>query len=347
MLAGTAPSRDRTRLERARVHLKLTAMTDTGPAVSILISAHNSERFIEQTLQSILAQTFTDFECVVVNDGSTDRTAQIVARYTSDPRVILLDLPKVGLCAALNRGLELTRAPLIARMDSDDVMFPQRLSRQVAFLNEHPELGGCASFYYLIDEHGNRIGDGTSPLTSLDGIERHLANGGHLIYPNPTAMLRRSVIVGLGAYRHEYFPCEDVDLFVRMLEAGRPVLVMPEFLLNFRIHGASVSANNAERQFHTNRLIFRNYHARKHGKPVLAIEDYLAGMQTAVGVRRLARLARVKSFILHRRAARAKTDHQKLRGNALMLLAMALDPIDAYWKVVRRTRAKLNTATPT
>ncbi len=314
--------------------------SDHEPAVSILISAHNSERFIAETIQSILAQTFSDFECVIVNDGSTDRTAQIVRQYTGDPRIQLLDLPKVGLCAALNRGLELTRAPLIARMDSDDVMLPERLARQVEFLKDKPELGGCGSFYYLIDEAGARIGDGRCPLTSLDAIEQHLANGGHLIYPNPTVTLRRTVIEALGGYRQEYFPCEDVDLFVRMLQADKPVLILPEYLLHFRIHGASVSANNAERQFHTNRLIFRNYHAQRRGKPILPIEDYFARMKAAVGVRRLATRAQVKSFILHRKAARAKTDRHKLRGNALLLMAMALDPVDAYWKVIRRARAK-------
>ena len=321
-------------------------MSDSIPAVSILISAHNSARFMAETLESILAQTHTDFECVIVNDGSTDGTAQIVQRYQGDPRVILLDLPKVGLCAALNRGLELTRAPLIARMDSDDVMFPERLAMQVEYLKQNPELGGCASFYHLIDEHGNRIGDGRSPLTSLANIERHLEYGGHLIYPNPTAMLRRSVILALGGYRDEYFPCEDVDLFVRMLEAGQPVLVMPEYLLNFRIHGASVSANNAERQFHTNQLIFRNHRARKRGAPTITIEEYFARMKAAAFARRLATRAQVNSFILHRKAARAKTDRHELRGNALLLLAMALDPIDAYWKVVRRTRAKRAAASP-
>ncbi len=321
-------------------------MSDRDPAVSILISAYNAERFIEETIQSILAQTLSDFECVIVNDGSTDRTAEIIQRYTGDPRIIFIDLPKVGLCVALNQGLERTRAPLIARMDSDDVMLPNRLERQVEFMNAHPELGGCASLYYLIDEHGGRIGVGSSPLTSVENIERHLANGGHLIYPNPTTMIRRGVLKGLGGYRQEYASCEDVDLFMRMYEAGQIVLVMPEYLLLWRIHGASLSSTSAERQFHLIKVIFRNYHARRRGKPIITIEEHLARVRTARGVRKLLSQAEVTSFALHRKAARAKTDAHKVRGNALMLMAMALNPADAFWKVVRRTRAKLSAPSP-
>jgi glycosyltransferase involved in cell wall biosynthesis len=317
-------------------------MDPIQPSVSILLPAHNSQRFIEETLVSILSQTFEDFECIVVNDGSTDGTAKIVEKFLSDPRIALVNLPKVGLCAALNHGIGLAKAPLIARMDSDDVMLPERLAQQVAFLRAHPGIGGCGSFYHLINEHGETIGDGRSPLTSVERIRRHLANRGHLIYPHPTIMVRREILVSIGGYRSEYFPCEDVDLFVRMLEINKPVLVMPSYLLHFRVHGSSVSSTNAERQFHANSLIFRNYHARRRGREVIPIEEYLSQLKTASGVKKILNWCQLQSFVLHRKAARAKTNHQNLLGNGLLLLAMALNLRDAYWGVVRRVRAGLH-----
>lgn len=317
-------------------------MNPTQPRVSILISAHNSERFIEETIVSILRQTFEDFECIIVNDGSTDGTAKVVERYLSDPRIRLVNLPKVGLCAALNHGLELTRAPFIARMDSDDVMLPERLAQQFAFLQAHPDLGGCGSFYHLIDEHGEPIGDGQSPLTSIDGIMRHLKNRGHLIYPNPTVMVRREVVLTLGGYRDEYFPCEDVDLFVRMLEMNKPVIILPSYLLQFRFHASSVSSTNAERQFHLNNLIFHNFHARRRGEELVPVAHYFSHLKTASGMKKLVNWCRLQSFVLHRKAAHAKTNQHPLRGNGLLLLALALNPHDAYWKVVRRAQARLH-----
>ena len=312
---------------------------DPVPTVSILISTHNAERFIAETLESILAQTLADFECIIVNDGSTDGTARVVESYQHDPRIKLINLDKVGLCKALNHGLAHTRAPLIARMDSDDVMLPTRLAEQVEYLRAHPEVGGCGSFYRMIDERGQPLGDGQCPLTSVAAIERHLKNGGQLIYPNPTLMLRRSVMTELGGYRAEYFPCEDVDLSVRMWEAKQPIIVLPRYLLKFRMHGSSVSSTNAIRQFHTNKLIFRNLRARERGEPVLPIDQYFAQVDSAIGLRKLATRLQVESFVLHRKAARAKTDKQRVRGNGLLLLAMALNPHDAYLKVMRRARA--------
>jgi len=314
---------------------------DRVPAVSILIPTHNAERFIEETLVSIVSQTFGDFECIIVNDGSTDGTPEVIEKYLSDSRFKLINLSKVGLCAALNRGLELTRAPLIARMDSDDVMLPERLAVQVAYMQAHPEVGGCASFYEMIDAQGQKLGDGRSPLTSVEAIERHLQNGGQLIYPNPTLMLRRSAMVALGGYRAEYFPCEDVDLSVRMLEAKQPIIVLPQYLLKFRMHPTSVSSSNANalRQFHTNKLIFRNLRARRRGEAELPIERYFAELDSAFALRKLATRMAEESFVLHRKAARAKTAKHHALGSGLLLLAFALNPRDAYLKVMRRARA--------
>ena len=306
------------------------------PKVSILIPAHNAERFIEETLVSVLAQTFTNFECLVINDGSTDHTAEVVERFLSDQRFRLVNLEKVGLCTVLNRGLALCRASLVARMDADDVMLPERLAVQVAFMEAKPEIAGCSSDISLINETGFGIGEIQCPLTSVDAIEKQLRAGGQLIYSHPTIMYRREVVLELRGYRSEYFPCEDVDLFVRMLEAGKPVLNLPTALIKLRVHPASVSSNNAVRQFHTNRLIFRNLSARRRGKPIITIEQYLTNTNSTVGLRKFLQRLEVTSFVLHRKASHEKTNRRPILGNSLLIAAIALNPYDAYKKVVRR-----------
>ena len=168
------------------------------PTVLIFIPVHNAERFIEETLVSVLAQTFADFECLVINDKSTDHTAEIVKRFLADRRLRLINLAKVGLCAALNQGLALCRASLIARMDAHDVMLPERLAVQVAFMESKPEIAGCSSDFWLINETGFCIREVRCQLTSVDAIEKQLRAGGQLIYSHATVMYRCEIVLELG-----------------------------------------------------------------------------------------------------------------------------------------------------
>jgi glycosyltransferase involved in cell wall biosynthesis len=315
------------------------------PRVSVLMPAHNAERYLDEAIRSVLRQTLEDFELILVNDGSTDRTKKIIETYLEDPRVVLVDLSKVGLVAALNHGLRLGRAPLVARMDADDVMTPDRLDQQVHFMNKHPDLGGCASFYHLIDANGKQLGTLRSPLTSRAAIDRHLRHRGHLIYPHPTIMFRRDVVTALGGYRMEYATSEDVDLFVRMLEADRPIVVLPRPLLYLREHPDSVTAKNAMSQFAANNLIRTNYDRKRRGLSEASVETYLAHLDSAGEFRKIAAWCRKRSFVLHRESAKARARGRPSTATVLMLGALALDPYDGFWKMVRKADAKLRQLT--
>src|SRR4051812_27448620 len=113
------------------------------PLVSVVMTVYNGERFVVEAVRSILAQTLRDFECIVVDDGSTDATAELLAiEQTGDPRLVVHRLPSnMGFRTALNTGCRLARGALVARMDADDVSVPNRLERQVSFLQEHPHVG--------------------------------------------------------------------------------------------------------------------------------------------------------------------------------------------------------------
>jgi glycosyltransferase involved in cell wall biosynthesis len=306
------------------------------PPVSILIPAYNAEAYIEETLLSIIAQTFTRFECVVINDGSSDRTAEIVQTFLADQRFKLVNLPKVGLCAALNQGMALCRASLIARMDADDVMLPERLAVQLAFLESHPDVAGCSSDFFLMNGAGAAIREVICPLTSVHAIETQLRTGGQIIYSHGTVMYRREAVVELGGYRSEYYPSEDVDLFVRMYEAGKPIINLPMTLIKVRVHPRSVSSNSAVRQFHTNKLIFRNLAARRRGEVAIEIQDYFSALGAARGMSKVRQRCEVTSFVLHRNAAREISNKRRIRGHCLLIGAILLNPADAYRKLTRR-----------
>src|SRR5690606_37374672 len=128
------------------------------PRVTVLLAVHNGERYIQEAIDSILAQTFGDFELLIVNDGSTDATRDLVLSY-SDDRIRLVDNDhNIGLPKSLNRGLRLAKGRYIARLDADDISEPDRLAAQVSFLQANPDVAMVGSWYRKIDGEGNTLG---------------------------------------------------------------------------------------------------------------------------------------------------------------------------------------------
>lgn len=199
----------------------------------VLMATYNDERYIAAALDSILSQTYGNFELLVVNDGSSDGTAAILHEYSSkDDRVRTVDCDKnTGLASALNLGLRHTVAELVARMDADDVALPDRLEKQVEYLEAHPEIDVLGTFSEDIDDLGNRTGRiRRMPL----GAEKNAA----LVWTNPvihpTIMFRRDRIMRLGGYNGALRRRQDYDLWFRVVAAGMKIDNIPEVLLLYR-----------------------------------------------------------------------------------------------------------------
>ena len=191
------------------------------PRLSVLMTSYNSERFLSAAIVSILEQTFTDFEFIVVDDGSTDKSASIIRSFSArDSRVRGIFLDKnVGIPRAANIGLREVRAPLVARMDSDDICAPNRFSRQVSYMDKHADIYmlGCRAF--SMNEEDNMIEDvGVYKVIFAMGRRRiadYIVRGDYPLV-HATLMYRTSRVLALGGYR-EVFPIgEDDDLYERM-----------------------------------------------------------------------------------------------------------------------------------
>jgi glycosyltransferase involved in cell wall biosynthesis len=216
------------------------------PAVTVLMPVYNAERFVAQTVDTLLAQTFNDFEFVIINDGSTDGSLKILQDYARrDPRIRLISRPNTGYVAALNEGLGLAGAELIARIDADDLADPRRLELQVARMRAEPELVALGSNALAIDEDGNLLGDYSVPLTHEEIEAEHLRGSSSIHHP--AVMLRTDAVRRVGGYRRELMPCEDFDLWLRLGEVGR-VANLPEKLLTKRLFVGSAVATNLEKQ---------------------------------------------------------------------------------------------------
>lgn len=245
--------------------------TAPAPAISVVIPARNAARYLAAALESLAAQTFVDFEIVAVDNGSTDRTAEILHRWAErEPRLRLLSVARPGLAAALNHGIEAARAPLIARLDADDIALPERLMRQALVFAEQPELGLLGSAVDLIDRRGRKIGERHHPLS--DGELRRFQRDGSG-FVQSTVMFRRDAYDRAGGYRRGLNCAEDYDLWLRMSEVT-VIANLPEILVRYRIHRASMSSRLTLRLALTATCVRAAQQARLRGEP----EPFVAGV---------------------------------------------------------------------
>jgi len=215
----------------------------TAPLVTVLLPAYNSAAHLGEAIHSVLAQTHRDLELLVIDDGSTDATPQLMATIT-DPRVRYIRHERNrGLVAVLNEGLELARGAYVARMDGDDVMRPRRLAEQVRTLNEDPGVAVVAGTVDLIDADGRSAGVWATDRSTLTeaGIRRMMPRTNCIAHPS--VMIRRSALGGL-RYNPAQPGAEDWDLWLRMLARGARIVKIDTPLLDYRIHPASVMAGS-------------------------------------------------------------------------------------------------------
>jgi hypothetical protein len=211
------------------------------PLVSVLMPVHNAERYIAAAIDSILQQTFTDFELIIVDDGSTDSTPEVIARCR-DPRIKSLRQRNTGISGALNAGLRAasSSAELLARMDADDIAFSERLERQVAFMRELPEHVVLGTWVWMLCPAGLPIYEKQNPADHEE-IARRLWSGDSQAIIHPAAMMRKEAVLRIGGYRERYSAVEDLDLYLRLLAHGRFANIAAP-LLGYRQHPASTNA---------------------------------------------------------------------------------------------------------
>ena len=216
------------------------------PAVSVLLPVYNGENYVGEAVESILAQSFEDFELIVINDGSTDNSGKILHEMAiRDLRIVLIEKTNGGLVSALNDGIKRARAPLIARMDADDVSAPERLEMQFERMKSDPTLGVLGSFIRIVDQQSRPIRIGRYPVTPNE-VKRFLEHGCPLAHP--TVMMKKEAVLSVGGYREAVKHAEDYDLWLRISEAGYHIANVPRPLLDYRSHAASISVVHRDEQ---------------------------------------------------------------------------------------------------
>jgi glycosyltransferase involved in cell wall biosynthesis len=223
----------------------------------------DGERWLGDAIASLGAQSFADFELLIINDGSTDMTGQIAGEAAQrDPRIRIIALPPSGVVAALNRGLDDARGKYIARLDADDRAQPSRLGRQVDFLSAEPRIGLVGSWADIIDAGGRTIGR-LQPEAAPAALARVLAQHNPILHSS--VMWRTDLSAAVGRYRAAFEAAEDYDLWLRMSER---ILIanIPDCLLQYRRHAGAVSRRRKLRQMFSTKLARRAAQVRQtHG----------------------------------------------------------------------------------
>ena len=212
--------------------------------VTVLMSVRNEERYLRGAIDSILAQTYSDFEFLIVDDASTDSSRSIVRGY-DDPRIRLIENQRnLGLTRSLNRGIELARGVYIARMDADDLSEPERLEKQVAFLDAHSECAVVATYSAKIDRDSTDVGLARTPVDG-DEIRKRLRRSNCITHG--TVMMRKEALERVGCYDEAMERAQDYDLWLRLSE-DHCICTIPELLYSWRQHGDSISIQHLEEQ---------------------------------------------------------------------------------------------------
>lgn len=222
------------------------------PLVTVLMSVHNDLQYLHESVDSILNQTFNDFEFILIDDGSTDGSGDFL-KGLSDPRVKLLVNPSnIGLTASLNLGLEIARGKYIARMDADDICELRRLESQVNFLEAHPQIGIVGCSRHLIDENGNTVA--IAPALESDLAIRWKSLMGNP-FAHPTVMIRRQVLLDHSLrYDTSFKTAQDYELWTRLLPCTQAAN-LPEPLVRYRLRNGISRGSKSQQLANHDRII--------------------------------------------------------------------------------------------
>lgn len=220
-------------------------MTQT-PRVSVLMPVYNSQRYVAEAVESVLKQSFPDFELLITDDGSRDRSLKILQSYADkDTRIRLRSQSNQGLTRTLNAMIQEARGEYVAILEHDDIALPDRLADEVAFLDQHPEVVCVSGAQDLIDEAGRFLTCLQLPLTNAEIQQAALAGHGSMCHPG--AMIRRSALLEVGGYNETMGLAHDLDLWLRLGEIGE-LANLSKPVVRYRLHNASLSEQHCGKQ---------------------------------------------------------------------------------------------------
>lgn len=232
-----------------------------SPLISVIMPVYNAEKYLHDAIDSVLKQSYENFEFIIINDGSTDGSANIIKSFLDDQRVVYVSRENRGLINTLNEGIQLAKGELIARMDADDISLSERFARQVAFLSEHKDVIVLGTKTILIDADSAQIGE-FGQWCQHEEIDAALLQGRGAAIVHPSVMMRKQNLLEVGGYSEDFPAAEDIDLWLRLAEKGR-IANVPEVYLYYRQHLESVGYKKRLQQLKSIQNAVEKAHIRR------------------------------------------------------------------------------------
>lgn len=224
-----------------------------SPLISVIMPVYNGEKFLREAIDSVLAQTYTNFELLLINDGSTDKSKEIILSY-HDSRIRYIENEKnLKLISTLNKGIDLATGDYIARMDADDVVSRNRLAVQMKYMIRHPRVDLCSIWAYVMTEDGKRMG-------KLKGIDSSELINCTLFFTNPInhpGILCKAKVLKDNRYK-TFLHAEDMELWISLRDQGYRMVNIPCYLYSYRWYGNNVSSSNVEFQLSQKKKLLQN-----------------------------------------------------------------------------------------
>lgn len=317
--------------------------------ISVIMPAYNAERFVGEAIQSILNQSFRDFEIIMVDDGSTDRTVEIALNYgKQDSRLRVIVAEHGGVSRAINVGVDQAKYNWIARMDADDIALPHRLERQFSMVRSNPKVVAWGTYAYHISEKGRLLGLLKVGATTETEFYAQWRGGKPIHLIHPTALIEKKALIRAAGYNPLFDSCEDLEFFYRLSSLGL-ILAIPEPLLLYRIHGSSNTVRRFSEQRFFVRFIGACQQARAQGKEPPTLEEFRWKYANAPIFSRLHRRIDDMSQFFYRRFAVAVAAGQYVQAVPFFLCSAVFNPqyaLPRAWKqrFARSARSYLNAA---
>jgi len=304
--------------------------------ISVVMAVHNSERFLAESVESVLSQTIENLELIVVDDGSTDSSPRILESYARrDSRVKVIRQQRGGVPAAANNGIRHSSYDLIARTDSDDRMHPDRLERQFEFLKAHPGAHVACSNCFFINAAGKRIGS-SSCQVDVERGKAELRPSLFLELVQSTVLMRKDAFLQVGGYREDLAYAEDRDLWGRFVTGGFSIACQSDFLVDFRLHSGAMTMKRGALQQQICGYIDENVKRRWQRLPELCLSEFQEARRREPLSQRLRENARFVALHAFKRASRQYGEGQYWKCALSLAAAISLNPTHILGRVIHR-----------
>lgn len=303
--------------------------------ITVVIPAYNAASFLPSAIKSILNQTYRDFELIIVDDGSTDNTKEIVKQYIElDKRVRLVENDHGGICQALNAGIKEAKYSWIARMDADDIALPERFEKQINAALANPNVVAWGTYAHHLSSTGQVLSLIKQGALSEQEFYK-LRQEGHIpLVIHPTALLNKNVLLEVGGYDPKYQLVEDLELFDRMANYGA-ILAIPEPLLLYRIHSKSESMQKFFRQKQLARYVVARHRSQLSGQKEPELNQFIFDYQNQPIFPRVKQQVNTLGQFWYRKAGLFFAEKQYLQAGLYLSIAIASNPsytIPRVWK---------------